>query len=1002
MCRGTLLLSHLTPLDFTATMDSSQGDAQPVLLEDRVHLHPLDFPLSFSSLNSLNSLQLALVQYHFDTDDAITAKARILFRKRRVQAQEAAASTPAHEHQPPRPVPWQFAGLVKCLRYFAGKGMTHPLRSQIGSEIRKVEPGVYTNGGPATWKQLSHDAEQLGIVELSKVHRPSREWIALMPEVRTLSWAPSVCETAVAAEKILSRVEEEMLMSPAGFRHLQYLEGGHSASPPYVRPVFSMDFHSTSLTSPLNLADLESHSSAELLTIQFRDNIPEDIPDQVEALWWKRRSRDLDAGLEWPLDESSVPWREPPPPRSAHASSLALRMHGGEPLSPGSPSMSDSSIPTGPRADRDVKPLSPASPPSPLTPLPDTLTSTFFVLSITNLPLSINTAASLSALLPAELLPIASLLYAPSTEASVTRQAHIAYLDLAARTGALEAFNVLVLEGEQLRAVVEDAKKPKWEWGDVRVDSRDQLWRKHCAEQEKLKEQLWADLAGSAVSTTTRVKREVDEDEDAFGAEGDVEGGPEAKRRRLERFGFGVDGGGHAVESPAPKASGLGAPVPEDDEMKRKRAARFGLSTDPSSSSRARSRSPGLTYAKPRSPPARNGQRSPSPPLPPYPTSAAAYSDYVAASRGSLGRASLPQGPRKMGSPDVKPDIKPVIPGKNTDRDPVPRAFLEPLHFLRIDFTSNLPSDMRGIRNQTDLFCLRFHAVGFATYIDRAPFRFYIVFSSREDCIDVEHWVDDAKRYWKTNGLKTHPDATALPDREWQWRDFQPEFRAQHGDYTSGDVASVKGQWKPAPAKLDAWGRPIKPLAPGHFAWEQFFANDPSIPPPPKFRAPDRARSPVGSVGSGGREGGGGPPRDLGRARSPPYISDRPNQWAPTPFAYAPPPPAPMSLSSSVGPPRTFRDPRDMRDPRDDRDLRDPRDRDFRDMQPRFDYHDSRDPREAYYDDRRGGGGGGNFGGLPQGMMLGGGYGGAPYPPPQAYDNYRGAPTSSRVDSNWG
>ena len=150
-------------------------------LEELVHLHALNFPLSAALLPQLSSLELALTRFHFDTDDALTLAARQLFLSRRAQALLHPGKVSA---LPARPVPRAYQGLVDCLRASAQRGITQPLRSQVGGEIKKYDELVYEReAGPRTWRELAQEASQKGIVVLSSVHLPSREWIALAPEV---------------------------------------------------------------------------------------------------------------------------------------------------------------------------------------------------------------------------------------------------------------------------------------------------------------------------------------------------------------------------------------------------------------------------------------------------------------------------------------------------------------------------------------------------------------------------------------------------------------------------------------------------------------------------------------------------------------------------------------------------------------------------------------------------------------------------------------------------
>ncbi|KAL8280191.1 hypothetical protein RQP46_007521 [Phenoliferia psychrophenolica] len=838
-------------------------------LEELVHLHALNFPLSAPGITQLSSLQLALVEFHFDTDDELTTAARLEFRRRRAHALAHPESVGA---LPPRPLPRAYAGLVECLRAMGRKGQSHPLRSQVGSEVKKYDDMVYDRqGGPTGWKQLASEAESQGIVVLSTVHAPSREWIALSPE---------------------------------------YAEPVPGAPPTLT---FSKDFHLASLTSPIDLATLSTYSSAELLTLQFREKVPVEVHDKVEALWWKRRSMGLDRGLEWPLDESTVPWKGFPDAPTA-VPSLAFRIRGD--LASSLPSTSAPSSPRAAPPPGAPKPMGPI--PSPQTALPSSVITSLRTISITKLPLAVDAGPALAALLPESLVPFASVLYAPSPATNTTRQAHIAYLDPNQRTEAITALNALepIEGGVKIRADVQDGKQPKWEWGDVRVDARAQLWKDLAEHQEQLWTDLITDRADVEMSSSTTSKRPIEESQEvALDAEG-----ADAKRRRLERFGVELDKAGR-VQSTVDQPSAH-VKLEEPD-------------------------------TKPIVPP-----RSLSPPLPPYPTSTAAYSNYVSsASRPAAALnnsvASANGGPSTSASASTSASTSASAPAsQQTDvsiataigSDPVPTSILTPLYFLGVEFT-NLPSDMRGTRVQTDLFSVRFHAVGYVTYLARAPFRFYIAFEKPDGKEGVEHWVDDAKRYWKAripfllpanNGLKIFGAATKLPDRAWVWDDFTPEFRERHGNLSGADVPAMKPMWKAPPAKLDAWGRPIQPLAPGHFAWEQFFADNPSgTAAPPRFRAP-ASPPPRHALSSSS-----GPPPSRGYApRSPIYRSPERG-----------PPPAPRYPAPSYNDPRDLRDPRDSyRDPRDlpppPRDYRD----DYRMDDRRGDPRDDRRERDYYRD----------------------------------------------------
>lgn len=260
----------------------------------------------------------------------------------------------------------------------------------------------------------------------------------------------------------------------------------------------------------------------------------------------------------------------------------------------------------------------------------------------------------------------------------------------------------------------------------------------------------------------------------------------------------------------------------------------------------------------------------------------------------------------------------------------------------------------------------------------------------------------------QNNGLRSFTEARNLPDREWLWNDFTPAFRARHGKLSGADVPPITPMWKAPPEKLDAWGRPLKALAPGHFAWEQFFSDDPAaagarhrLPKPapasapPALSARPRISSPAG-----------------GRPRSPPYNLDRG-----APHWNGPPLPLHLShshsgrdLRDSRDPyydprdvresPREYRDPRDMRDARDYREPRDaPRLRDYPPSNRDFDVGGGYDPRRSDYPPPP----------IPPSMMPRGGYGDpyasqqrAPNSPPRYNDSYRPPPArDDRNDRRW-
>lgn len=464
------------------------------------------------------------------------------------------------------------------------------------------------------------------------------------------------------------------------FLVLQYAEP-RSKAPALA---FSKDFHLASFTSQIDYGNLANNSSAELLTIQFRDNISPDVPDDVEALWWKRRSAGLDAGLEWPADESRVSWKGFPDAPAA-LPSLAMRINDAASEPPASPKLDPGTPP------------SPGPIPSPQTALPPSVVPTLRTISITKLPLEVDAGPALAALLPEDLIPFASVLYAPSPANNTTRQAHIAYADLDQRLRAVAALNGLdPIDGIKIHAEVQDGKQPKWEWGDVRMDARENLWGSVCS----AKEQLWSSLV-SAGGPGKTVKREA-VDDDSLDAEG-----ADAKRRRLERFGVAVDEAGRPVVAP---------PAAADTKPPR------------------------------------------SPPLPPYPASVTAYSEYVSSTRPESTRSTqrTTSSNSAVHAPPHKPSPMPARPlsgiATAAGNAPIPKSLIDPLIYLGVEFL-NLPTDMRGDRVQTDLFSVRFGAVGYVTYLSRAPFQFFIAFENPDGAAGIEKWCDDAKRYWKARGL---------------------------------------------------------------------------------------------------------------------------------------------------------------------------------------------------------------------------------------------------------
>lgn len=164
--------------------------------EPRIELAPLTFPLD--RLESLSSLQLALVQFHLRNDEPgferLVSLARSIWRERREAAiargelleGEARSSTPTNRPLPapmisPKYAP--FVPLVDVLRE-AHASTPKPLRAKVGVDLKKRDRTVY-EGEYATFKSYAAAAEELGIVILGKPAGSGggRDWILLNDKV---------------------------------------------------------------------------------------------------------------------------------------------------------------------------------------------------------------------------------------------------------------------------------------------------------------------------------------------------------------------------------------------------------------------------------------------------------------------------------------------------------------------------------------------------------------------------------------------------------------------------------------------------------------------------------------------------------------------------------------------------------------------------------------------------------------------------------------------------
>ncbi|BGP46227.1 hypothetical protein JCM10450v2_002067 [Rhodotorula kratochvilovae] len=248
----------------------------------RAPLHPLDFPLS--SLADLSSLQLALVQLHVDRDqpgfDEIVRTARYIWINRRLRALDqqqqrsdnclpllslnrtTLASTV-------RTIEGKFAPLVTAVLMASGGG-SQSLYMDVRRELVRAHPDSCPGDHP-TFEAYLQAARRSCVVELRYLN-DGHVAISL----------PRKGDAAMASA------------------------GSFSAS---TTPLTPFNMHTASLRFPLDLGDLAtlaSLSTAQLLLLQFRSDLPSKsstkggtLHGEVERLFLQRRSIGFSRGERW-------------------------------------------------------------------------------------------------------------------------------------------------------------------------------------------------------------------------------------------------------------------------------------------------------------------------------------------------------------------------------------------------------------------------------------------------------------------------------------------------------------------------------------------------------------------------------------------------------------------------------------------------------------------------------------------------------------------------------
>lgn len=190
--RRAELTSTTTSRLFLRSGASRTGSTMATLELQRAHLHPLTFPLT--RLDSLSSLELALIQFHLDNDEPgfndLVHKARTLWLDRRARAPIAARfALPLRPPSPPAPlsVPEDFVPLVEAIRAESNSPKHAPLCANVGSRALKLAPEIYKTGPHANFKALRVAAQKAGIVKFFRSNEGTgggRDSIRLTSKVR--------------------------------------------------------------------------------------------------------------------------------------------------------------------------------------------------------------------------------------------------------------------------------------------------------------------------------------------------------------------------------------------------------------------------------------------------------------------------------------------------------------------------------------------------------------------------------------------------------------------------------------------------------------------------------------------------------------------------------------------------------------------------------------------------------------------------------------------------
>ncbi|BGP38161.1 hypothetical protein JCM10449v2_002088 [Rhodotorula kratochvilovae] len=443
----------------------------------RAHLQPLTFPLE--PLESLSSLQLALVQYHLANDepgfDSVIRAARETWIRRRTQALQSGQQVDGVVVPPPRPPPVlasqhppahaPFIPLIKAIRK-ASATDDAPRRADVGNKLLGICPSIY-NGPYKAFKPYSMAAQTMGIVELIRgnggPNGGGSDRISLTSQYKNLPLSPP----ATPAPPLPPR--------------------------PPPRPNLTPDnFHLASLTFSVSLADLSSLPSHHLLLLQFRADImsasSSSITLDVERAFWRRRAAALEVGERIEASAAVINAPHLVHPASSHFPAA------GPFLLPSVPPSRTTSAHSRPTASGAALPPLDES-------LPAFVTNGFHTLEALYLPpQTIPTVPALLTLLSPHLSSTAAILYPPSptpipsssyapVPPILARRAHFAFRSPSLAAAAQAHLNALRLPstGGAVFAVqagpIPADITPKWCWGDVRPDERAVLWRACCDAQ---------------------------------------------------------------------------------------------------------------------------------------------------------------------------------------------------------------------------------------------------------------------------------------------------------------------------------------------------------------------------------------------------------------------------------------------------------------------------------------------------------------------------------------